>query len=298
METRKIAVACFIGGFVCYLIAAAFAPMFWWIGLLAGTAAGYVMYDLRGFMIAFPPAFKEACGSFGEVFAKKWNKTVAELTDFLQKKHPFIYAATVIGFIVMYPMMPSLIEGYTPIHTKYLQWNSLQIFAFGIYTSFFTYFLCLAMFTLGVASTAWLLMFFAKFGAASISKQYWRGEFIDRDEEEFLVSMGRSEAPLTYWNAYKWLLYGIIACSITVWTFILALGWGVFRRVHSEKRLLCGIYGAIGGIVSYLYIAPAGCSLAMHLTIVVFGGCLGAFLGVLGRKILSVRLLRVETSQS
>ena len=56
METKKIAVACFIGGVLCCAVALMFAPVYWWFGLIAGMAGGYISYEFRKVLVAIPIA--------------------------------------------------------------------------------------------------------------------------------------------------------------------------------------------------------------------------------------------------
>ncbi len=65
METsRKIASACFIGGTTFCMVALLFAPLYWWFGLLAGTAvggaAGYLSFDFSEVRAAIPIAWRTA----------------------------------------------------------------------------------------------------------------------------------------------------------------------------------------------------------------------------------------------
>ena len=70
METKKIALACFIGGALCCAVTFMIAPLYWWFGLLAGLAGGYISYDFfnKGLSIAF--------SSINEKFVRIYNKWI------------------------------------------------------------------------------------------------------------------------------------------------------------------------------------------------------------------------------
>ncbi len=59
METRKIAIVCFIGVVLCSAVALLVAPAFWWFGLLAGLAGGYISYEFRGKFVSQDKAWKK-----------------------------------------------------------------------------------------------------------------------------------------------------------------------------------------------------------------------------------------------
>lgn len=71
METKKIAVACFIGGVLCCVVCAVafmFAPALWWLGVIAGFAGGYISYDFREFFKTRPIHYSEerfSCACYG-----------------------------------------------------------------------------------------------------------------------------------------------------------------------------------------------------------------------------------------
>ena len=77
-ETKKIGLACFIGGFLGSLVALLVAPTFWWLGLVAGFATGYVSHEFRSVLRAIPTAWEVAREVGGERLRdfKGWFKEV------------------------------------------------------------------------------------------------------------------------------------------------------------------------------------------------------------------------------
>ena len=67
----------------------------------------------------------------------------------------------------------------------------------------------------------------------------------------------------------------------------------LFRIIHSDKRLLCGIDGALGGAIAYLALGSFAPSAGGKVLVVVCGGLIGAALGIANWEIVSKRILRV-----
>ena len=56
-DTIKIGIACFTGAFI-GTAAAVILALEWWMGLVAGAAAGYIAYEFRSILQAIPKAWK------------------------------------------------------------------------------------------------------------------------------------------------------------------------------------------------------------------------------------------------
>jgi hypothetical protein len=72
--------------------------------------------------------------------------------------------------------------------------------------------------------------------------------------------------------------------------------WYLFRLIHSEKRVLCAIDGTLGGAVSYIWLASATMTLVEQAMLVLFGGLLGAAIGVVNWELISKRIFQVHLS--
>ncbi|MEK7089596.1 MAG: hypothetical protein AAB920_02140, partial [Patescibacteria group bacterium] len=77
METKKIALACFVGGALCATVALLVAPLYWWLGLIVGFAGGYVAYEFREVLKAIPIAW---CATV-EVISILWRETSNACSD-------------------------------------------------------------------------------------------------------------------------------------------------------------------------------------------------------------------------
>ena len=58
--------------------------------------------------------------------------------------------------------------------------------------------------------------------------------------------------------------------------------WTLICLIHSSKRMLCGLDGALGGGLVYVYMVPSGAeaTLVSAVTLTLFGGLMGAVIGV------------------
>lgn len=61
--------------------------------------------------------------------------------------------------------------------------------------------------------------------------------------------------------------------------------------IHSKERTICAADGTLGGLASFLYIAPAAENLPQQLLAIAFGGLIGVGLGVLNYELVTKRWL-------
>lgn len=304
METKKIALACFIGGMICGAVALAVAPAIWWLGVLAGFAGGYLSCEFREVRRAIPVAVRSATHE-SRVFLN--DEVVSKIREWLSKPHPFYYTSAVITtpfyFWLMYHILPDLLREMVakpfPLMAINLVLGGVAILVFVV--------LAFQLPMIGVP----ILYSLAFIGARAGQRCFWCPFFEDpenlRDhnlEAQKLIGRGYHEEPLTAVNVVKWAALGVLVIirfsvwTLWKWTFLKILelavfsvrfGWHLFKLIHSEKRLLCGVDGAIGGAVSYLWFSSS----ANPLVVVLFGGLLGAGFGILNWEVVSKRLLKV-----
>jgi len=139
-----------------------------------------------------------------------------------------------------------------------------------------------------------------------------------RDVKTRWDNKGYKEIDPTYLNVPRWIIIGLfinlgevlIFLLWTMWKY-LAIGigkticffgrfsWHLFRLIHSEKRVLCGIDGAFGGLISYLWFSSSAGSLPEQaIMLVLFGGLLGAVVGVADWELISKRILQLHLAAS
>ncbi len=303
METKKIAVACFIGGALCCAVAFMFAPVYWWFGLIAGMAGGYISYEFREVRNAIPIALRAA--RKGSVYA--WDGPIASAKAWLSRPHPFFYLGAILA----------------PLPVLWVSPDLLSEMAKGPGLAALNAIVLLVIYVEAVAVIGGLFSVLAFIGARNVERCYWTPSYwtptrenSGGDQQKWFAEMremGYREVPLTYVAAARWTAKGILGTvkffartlrrylAIDLLAALCLLGrfaWHLFKLVHSEKRVLCAIDGTLGGAVSYIWFAASSMSFPEQAVFVVFGGFLGAAFGVANWEIVSKRILHVPASST
>ncbi|MFA5029868.1 MAG: hypothetical protein WC518_04030 [Patescibacteria group bacterium] len=294
MEARKIAMACFIGGAFCCAVALALTPVYWWLGIIAGVAGGYVSYEFREVRKAIPIALRAA----GQGSVQLWDRAKA----LVSKPHPFLYSGAALALpLFVFWLGPAILS----------DWAKGPFSSVLVVPLMFVMY-CEVSFILGV-----FFVVPAFIGARFGERCYWWPFTIlvsyPEEVAEELEAGGLRREPLNYRNFVRWFAEGLgltilfftwtlwVYLAIGVWMAFCFLGrfaWHLFRLVHSQKRALCAIDGTIGGVVSYVWLASSATSFPEQAVLVVFGGLLGAALGVANWEIVSKRILRLAHVRS
>lgn len=297
METRKIAFACFVGGVLCCGVALLFAPFYWWLGLIAGFAGGYISYEFREVLRAIPIAL--AAAKKGSLNA--WENVIVNAKAWLSQPHPFFY----LGALLTLPL--------TILFGPYLFADMMKDTRTHVLSVSFTVLQLSFMYVQATIILGALFSIFTFIGARVVEKCYWVPTFeaSGGDQQKWFKEMqekGYREVPVTYSDIARWTAKGFVATLkffvwtlwkylvIGVWAMLCFSGcflWHFFKLIHSEKRVLCAIDGTIGGAVSYIWLASPSMSFAQQVTLVIFGGFLGAAFGVVNWEIVSKRILHV-----
>lgn len=304
METRKIAVACFIGGVLCASVALYFTPAFWWLGLFAGAAGGYFSYEFRNVLRAIPVALRDARRGGAKVLS--WLTVNAK--SWFSKPHPFLYPAALItlpGWLwCIYHLIPLLLREVLASH------GVVEASFIGTLTFVMAILLLIELSVVMIAPIALLALIGARFG----ERCYWWPFIVSHSNEQMeqivarLEGEGLRRVPTSYSNVLRWILKGVcIIMLFFVWTlwkylaislwialcFMGRFSWHLFRLIHSEKRVLCALDGTLGGALAYLMLVTRVMSSGEQILLTVFGGLLGAAFGVLNWEIVSKRWLKV-----
>ncbi len=300
MEAKKITIACFVGGALCVAVALMCAPMFWWLGLLAGMAGGYLSYEFREVLRAIPIAWRKSRRGV----SNWWLDTDKEIRKWFAESHPITYSYMII-FIIMTLATATIIEMKEPTGLEFRFWEIIESFLIVFIFATFTSFSSLPIFGLVV-----LLAFI---GARIGEKCFWFPfSWIENKEAKKkakqLQQAGYSKAALTRKNFSRWVVKGIaLTILFFVWTMwkYLAIGiwlllcfwgrsgWEFFKLIHSKKRVLCAIDGTIGGAMAFFCFASVSLTFPQQILVVFFGGLLGAVIGVLNYEIVSKRVLHL-----
>lgn len=285
MEAKKIAIACFIGGAICCTVALIFAPFFWWLGIIAGMAGGYISYEFREFIKAIPVAFHRA----RRVGARAGNTLWNDGKQWLSLPHPFQLLATLVGLSVAVLVLE-------PVFLDSMRSNTHSILTAWIY-------LMLSIIFVEIALVPVTILAFI--GARYGEKCYWwpflvnvNKEVTEKEVEEHKAK-GLTQMPLTYSNVLRWTAKGVgLIIVFFAWTISKYLGigiwktlgvltrfaWHFFQLIHSSKRVLCALDGTLGGAVAFLWLTPLATTPSSQALLVVFGGLIGAVLGVVHWK--------------
>lgn len=259
--TKKIALSCTIGGAICAFVAVMVNPTFWWLGTIAGFGGGYLAYEFKKVLKEIPEVWKDTFGSIPNV------KQI--IVNFFKEEHPYIYPCIILSIIGMYILFPHSIAADLPINNG----ASLSIvFAVCLVssaaTSLFTLFMMVVLQAIGT----------------------------DKKKGDSII-IEYSTYKIVYSEIKKGFFIAIYFLLVMWWIKLISFGslfiWKLFKLIHSDKRLLCGIDSALGGTVSYFLFSPAN-SIIETIMIVVFGGLMGGFLGIINWEIVSKRILKVQ----
>ncbi len=286
METRKIALSCFIGGTLCCTVALIFTPIYWWFGLIAGFAGGYISYEFREVLNAIPIAWRKA---------KRETKTgllyaISAIKRFFSKPHPFLYEWIILSI----PMTYFTFCFFEPTANNDSQ--LFTIFLFSILSLLLSFEILLTLLILAQEKGHYCVLF------KTTSKKEisgWRKK-------------GCRVVPATYTSVARGAIIGFLTIlkllAQLLWILLKYTGvgtrtgicffcrfvWYLIKLIHSRKRVLCAIYGTTGGAISYFWLISAATSFLAQVVLIIFGGLLGAAIGVtLGWEILSKQVLHL-----
>jgi hypothetical protein len=285
METKKIAVACFVGGVLCCGATLLLTPTFWWLGIIAGLAGGYISYEFREVLNAIPIALRAKREVLNDLIAevrepiKKWRA----------KRHTFFSLGMIMSVPITYvhPKDFDIIFSSLPAEIAYTAFCSILTFVaiivfsylFGWILGDFTYFSIYIMTDDAKFQEKWILA-------------CHHGE-VTYQEVLFWVVVGIGIIIYFFlWEMWKHIIHGIWAAIC----FICRFACNLFKLIHSEKRLLCAIDGTLGGTASYIWATSAPRSFTELIIFVIFGGLIGAALGVANWEIVSKRILHLPAN--
>lgn len=283
METKKIALACFVGGVICGAVALLLSPAIWWLGMLAGFVGGYVSYEFRDFCTAVPTALRKTV----QVVGSGGSYILGELChEIFRKPHPFARLGMFAGAIFWTVM---LLIGKIDIG------QGQKLFSQNPPAAVCSWFLAWVVAGMIIELVLISLPFAVKVlndpGAMRYSLD---PRYVYADRPLLTVSLCLQYALQGYWKIllfFVWYLWKGLATGILfVIRFASLFLWTLFKLIHSEKRVLCGVDGALGGVASYIWFG----AIAHPILVVIFGGLLGAGFGILNWEIVSKRILKVE----
>ncbi|MBI5222092.1 MAG: hypothetical protein HY980_01165 [Candidatus Magasanikbacteria bacterium] len=315
MDTKKIAVACFIGGALCCAVALMFAPAYWWLGLLSGIAAGvtsgYISYDFREVCRAVPVALC-AAGRGGKIaliaIVYAMQSATSSVKEWFGEPHAIFYPSLAIA-VIFYICTAS---AYQQPLADYIDPVSHEPLGYTMSTFILQMVSALVLEMVGIFFFPFIVLIGTRGDCCYWSPSpYGDSRALMFGEMSAPKREGDKPAPFTYANVARWFVMGLaIIVLFFTWTMWkhLAIGawatlcffgqfaWHLFKLIHSEKRVLCALDGTLGGVASYIWLASSATSFAEQAVLVIFGGLLGAAFGVANWEIVSKRILHVPVT--
>jgi len=286
-KTKKIVIGCFVGGTVCTGVAMLVAPMFWLIGLIAGIAAGltagYIGYDFMAIVRAIPIAWKKTIASLRAICA--WfNKLLGWRPNKLRFANAF-WGGILMANIIL-DMGSSIIGGCCLFKSSLDRTDAIVAFS-GLFA------LLLIILPLTIAFTEY---------TSSVPPT---PEEIEKRKRMARRSILPILLALLVYNLAKFLLWAIPRIPHGTMITLHVIGkagalmaraiplffWNLFLLIHRKERTICAIDGAIGGVLSFIYIAPLAQTMPQQLLAIAFGGLIGIGLGVLNYELVTKRWL-------
>lgn len=122
--------------------------------------------------------------------------------------------------------------------------------------------------------------------------------FRDIRDREVFIEILKHANPISapFWAVY-WFIKGTAWCVERILTgmmFVCRFVKGVFILIHSDIRLLCGVDAALGVFIGRMMGQSVATNVPAILAIAVFGGIVGALLGVLNYRLVSIRWLKLS----
>jgi len=280
-ETKKIALACAIGGAIGTAVALMVAVAFWWLGLLAGFCAGYVSYEFRAVLRAIPEAWRMTVAGMDA-----GTKAMIHEVRFFFVPHPIFHTSILFGLVGVGLL-------YNWEFRSYQVPELVGLVIGGFLVGLVMFFLPLCLYDMWQEARKVSTRFFERVvtqtyrsepacGYGELGIAFAKGFGI------FVCYMIVAGPAIVYWLCVKGIPVVRVLLGIAgrfVLTFV--------RLIHSDKRLLCGVDSAIGTGLAYVTLARPEMTTAQYVLVVAAGAMIGAAFGVLNWEIVSKRILRV-----
>ena len=282
-DTIKIGIACFTGAFI-GTAAAVILALEWWMGLVAGAAAGYIAYEFRSILQAIPKAWKAVSESepvVGPFIASLFRGLVIGLkaVALFVWRGPFILPVIPLG---VYMWMETKPESPAPLIAS---------------------FAALIFFT-AIPWMVWFILVILSMAISGYLGKKLSSGWLSRIEKHIAgsPSMCGSFRSLGIIPIAAVLIpLGLVCC---IWFVIVAVprpvgfAWRflhkLFTMIHSDKRILCALDSALGVAITLVWIASPEMTATQKVATVIFGGLIGAGIGIASWEIISKRILHLD----
>lgn len=244
-QTGKVFLACALGALIGSMVALQLGS-FWLVGVLVGGLTGYMTYEFKQVVSAVPRAWHAATN---------WRPDVEPIKTFLLGSLSFALFLLTLFIGVMIISLPETSEARHAdfAATTASVFVSISIFclAFGTVMGYVT--------RTSTQDRRIVIFILKRFNPISFYLWYvpmspfYLARLIYREKAEVALALK------------------------TLGLFLAKL----FRLIHSEVRLLCGVDAALGALVGY------------HFGNALIGAAVGGALGVVNFELISIRLLKV-----
>ncbi|MFZ2522106.1 MAG: hypothetical protein WAX44_01270 [Minisyncoccia bacterium] len=263
METRKIALACFVGAFIGSIIALQIGTIGWPVGAIVGAFVAYLGYNIEEIVLAIPVAYRRTTSWRPDSeYWFCWRKVFCE----------FFNAGFNILMTIGLFAAPLTWLSSTMSLTRVIMMQIAISFAMGVFMGLMS----------ASASMSGVIR--------NRERNDWRNSHVVTSADfpnffKYCNLMATEELP-------KFIRGLVVATPIAV-NFVIGVLVGIckftatlFRLIHSELRLLCAVDAALGTAVGYF----SGNAL--------IGATAGALLGVLNYEIITVRVMQIAGAKS
>ena len=257
----KVFLATAIGTGLGGLIARELAPYLWWVGALAGGVIGYLAYEPMEVIRAVPRALRTA-------FWATWNNGGYWLKMFIKGLPNILLTILLLTTILSCMMVPI---HYLSIYTQPERDNRL-------------------LDSTSIPILLSIIVFYSIFGGVVLEK---KGNEEKQETRRMMLSILARVNPISlcYYivkYALKLILILLKFVFWQLWCFLFTFGWSIYKQVHSDVRLLCGID-------ALLFAGLCGIFTDLNL---IFGALAGGLFGLLNYEVMSKRVLHLVPARN
>lgn len=258
----KVFVASALGAFIGSLVGLQLMPMFWWVGMLAGGLVGYVAFDAKAVMRSVAVAYRQTRYVLAQLRAEVVSGG-RQLARAMLSTGRLVSGMIVLGlsWTAPYVIITYIVKTHGISPNSFATW-----FMDG--ANPWSVLLVAASLNIGIGVIV-------LFGGVFLADELYGPHVTDENVLRTLRLYSNPTAVLCYW-----LPRGVILSL----TFLSVFFWKLFRLVHSDRRLLCGLDAATGAAAGTYFHNP------------LVGALVGGLFGLLNYELVSKRWLKLVSA--
>lgn len=248
MKDARVFMACFFGALIGGLVTREAGSGLWWVGSIVGFVVGYLGYEFRQVI---------------DGVRKTWNTAVN--LDVVEITKTLLHVLVVVLLKIV-----CLICAYTTIFLFFYSWGNYALLLFFAIDS--------NLLEIVLSSGGYMLSLYLLELIGGKTKKGKLGEIS-------MIFLSSNPLVVTlYWlpRGIFWMIKKTPSFFASCWKFTVT----VFKLIHSDVRLLCGVDAAIGAGVGY-FVGDA-----------LLGALFGGLFGLLNYKVVRTYLLKPVTAQA